>query len=269
MGKLIFFDIDGTIALPGQAPSAATVDAIRAVRSRGHKVFLSTGRREADIPESVRLIGFDGGIYSAGGRAVVGQKEIMLRPMRDDLVQRIAEIMREWNLYFMLENASGTYIGTKNQTFPNILSQLICTMEKELHAESQEKMPAHDPVYKFVFLTSSKTQATQLSKKLEAEAKVVCFNSLFPDVPVVVGEISDWNINKGTALLHICRYLKADPEDCIAFGDSMNDAEILQAVGIGIAMGNADECIKKLADQVCERCDEDGIAKTLARMKLI
>lgn len=81
MGKLIFLDVDGTIAGPGQPPRPSTVEAIRAARGRGHKVFICTGRLEVDVAENVRSIGFDGGIYSAGGRAVVDGKEVLNRPI--------------------------------------------------------------------------------------------------------------------------------------------------------------------------------------------
>lgn len=88
-------------------------------------------------------------------------------------------------------------------------------------------------------------------------------------LPWIPGEISDASINKGTALRRVCDHLNVTSDDAIAFGDSMNDAEILRAAGTGIAMGNAEEAVKKFADQVCERWDEDGIAKTLTRMGLI
>ena len=100
-------------------------------------------------------------------------------------------------------------------------------------------------------------------------AKVVCFIGLVPGLSWIPGEISDPGINKGRALVRICEYLGTDLGECIAFGDSMNDAEILQAAGIGIAMGNSEMCVKEIADQVCESCEEDGIAKALERMHLI
>lgn len=48
----------------------------------------------------------------------------------------------------------------------------------------------------------------------------------------------------------------------------MNDAEILRAAGLGIAMGNSGEDVRQLADMVCDCCGEDGIAKTLTRLNL-
>lgn len=269
MGKLIFFDVDGTLATPGQPPSPATVAAIRAARANGHKVFLSTGRLEANIAEAVCSIGFDGGIYSAGGRAVVNGTEILNRSMPAELVQQATDVIRDFNLFFMLENASGTYVGVEDYPMSSINDKLRRLMEKELHILPHKLMPEDDPVYKIVFHAETKAQAEQLVQRLSHVAKAVCFSSLLPDMPVIPGEVSDPNINKATALDFICRYLNAEPEDCIAFGDSMNDAEILSAVGLGIAMGNSEDRVKALADQVCGRCDEDGVAKALAGLKLI
>lgn len=269
MGKLIFLDIDGTIVSLGRLPSKATVEAVRAARANGHRVFLSTGRREADVPESVRSIGFDGGIYSAGGRVVVNGKEIWNRPMPDDLVQQATGILREWNLYFILESASGTYTGAKNQTFSNTIAQMIRLLRAELQIVDQKQRPERDPVYKIVFLAESNVQIEQVVRWLGAAATVVYSSSLFPGISSFTGEISGTSINKGNALTRVCKYLNADLKDCIAFGDSMNDAEILHVAGLGIAMGNADACVKEIADQICESCEEDGVAKSLARMDLI
>lgn len=268
MKKLIFLDIDGTMIISGRPPSEAVAAAIRAARANGHKVFLSTGRLEANIPENIRSVGFDGGIYSAGGRAVVNGSEILNRFMPAELVRQVTGLLREWGLFFFLENASGTYMGVDR--FPSwFRPEWVHIMTNELHVLPPDRMPERDPVYKVVFYTREKAQAEQLGRRLNEVARVVCFNHVRTDRPAASGEISDWSIDKGTALNCICRRLDSDPEDCIAFGDSMNDLEILQAAGLGIAMGNADEELIQMADQVCERCDEDGVAKAFARLGLI
>lgn len=58
--KLLFFDIDGTLAMPGDAPTEAVVNAMRSARSRGHLLILSTGRAAMSVPPEVETIGFDG-----------------------------------------------------------------------------------------------------------------------------------------------------------------------------------------------------------------
>lgn len=277
MGKLIFLDIDGTIVMPKQAPSKRTVEAIRTARANGHKVFLSTGRVETDVVENVRYIGFDGGIYSAGGRVVVNKKEIWNHPMSMELVQRVTNLMDEGNLLFMMESRAGTYV-LKNNALTQINVDRFYTsgepqriMDERRSGLSMKWIPDYKevPVYKIEFLARSKSQVGWLNDRLGKAAKVVCFDDLIPGLELVFGEVSDWSINKGAALNSICRYLNVTPEDCIAFGDSMNDAEILQAAGLGIAMENSEPSVKEVADQVCERCEEDGVAKALARMKLI
>lgn len=269
MGKLIFLDIDGTLYVSGQGPSAVTIRALQATRSKGNKLFLSTARRVTNIPESVNGIGFDGGIYNAGGRAIVDGKVIFNRPISNQLVQQVIDIMREWNIYFMLEGANEIYIEATDYVSPYISNHFVHCWEELLHPVKCTQLSTIGSVYKIAFLAASKAQAEQLASALQGKVHVHCFRSFFINDPVVSGEITDRNIHKGDALSGICQYLGVDIKDCIAFGDSWNDAEILLAAGTGIAMGNAEEQIKKLADQVCERYDEDGIAKALTRMKLI
>lgn len=269
MGKLIFFDVDGTIAMPGAKPSAATVHAIRAVRDNGHKVFLSTGRLETAVAEDIRSIGFDGGIYSAGGRVVVQGAEIFNHPMPNELVQRVMEALQERNMFFFVECASGVYLCADIGVFPAAVYKMVSTFRKDLHAMNWAQKPKNDPVYKIVFLAKNKRQAEQLARRLRPSARTICLASMIPSGLLASGEISCQDIDKGTALNLVCRYLDVSPADCVAFGDSMNDAEILRAAGTGVAMGNAEASVKEIADRVCGRCEEDGLAKALADMGLL
>lgn len=272
MSKLIFLDIDGTLVRPGQTPGTATVDAIRRAQANGHKVFLSTGRMEVSVAENVRAIGFDGGIYGAGGQVVVGGVELINQPMSAALVQRITDVLIEGNIPFKVETACGTVSMAEEPAAERGVDDLSAnTGMPRLRVErvlSWMQQP-HSPIYKILFSAASADQGVWIRQKLNHAAKVVCFPDLVPGLSWIPGEISDWSINKGKALTAVCRYLGADPGDCIAFGDSMNDAEILQAAGLGIAMGNAEAGVKEIADQVCESCEDEGIAKALVRMDII
>lgn len=277
MKKLLFFDIDGTLAYPRFNPSPKTVEAIRKTKANGHKVFLSTGRTLDSVPEKVMEIGFDGGIFSAGGFVIYGDTVLSHRFMPDPLVQKILFLLQRETVFYTLETSGGKF---KSENDKDILSQLDMTeASSEMQRFSEELLfdttlrslseYNGQSVYKIVFFGTDHSVADRLSAVLEGSAKVVRFDNLVPDFPLTAGEISDLSINKGLALQEICRYLDKSEADCIAFGDSMNDSEILETAGVGIAMGNAEVRVRELADMVCDSCENDGIAKALHDLDLI
>ena len=83
------------------------------------------------------------------------------------------------------------------------------------------------------------------------------------------GEIIPRGIDKGRGMELVCRYYDAGLQDTIAFGDSMNDLEMMQAAGISVAMGNACQTLKDMADTVCEEVWKDGIYHEFCRLGLI
>ena len=89
-------------------------------------------------------------------------------------------------------------------------------------------------------------------------ASTACFN----------GEIIPKGIDKGKGIELVCRHFGASPKDAIAFGDSMNDAAMLERAGVSVAMGNACDELKALADVVCEDVAHDGVYLELRRMGL-
>ena len=123
-------------------------------------------------------------------------------------------------------------------------------------------------VFKIAYHCPKGDTARQLFAELNGLAKLVDFDDLL-SLPISVGEISDPAVNKGRAIRELCRHFGMTANDCIAFGDSMNDAQMLQTVGIGVAMGNASDQVKALADMVCDRCECDGIAKALTALHVI
>ena len=82
-------------------------------------------------------------------------------------------------------------------------------------------------------------------------------------------EIFPRRINKGQGLCDICRILKIDVRNSIAFGDSENDIPMLKAAGIGIAMKNAEMDVKKASDMSTLSNNEDGIPYALRALNVI
>lgn len=85
----------------------------------------------------------------------------------------------------------------------------------------------------------------------------------------VVADVYHQQVNKMTGLSMLADRLGLEREVCVAFGDGSNDVEMIRWAGIGVAMGNACEELKQVADQVCGSSWEDGIANTLEELELI
>ena len=76
------------------------------------------------------------------------------------------------------------------------------------------------------------------------------------------------NASKGRAVAELMREMGIAPEQAMAFGDGENDIEMLQAVGIGVAMGNAADALKAVADVIAPDNDADGVAQIIERYAL-
>jgi hypothetical protein len=78
-------------------------------------------------------------------------------------------------------------------------------------------------------------------------------------------EVMPKGVNKGIALDQVCRHLEISLEDTVAVGDQENDSAMIQAAGLGIAVANAHEGLKEIADAVTVSHRESAIAKVIER----
>ena len=95
-------------------------------------------------------------------------------------------------------------------------------------------------------------------------------NARFPEIKVTssTGNNIELNIktaHKGYALKHFAEHLGFTLDNCMAFGDGLNDFTMVEAAGLGVAMANAEDEVKRVAKFVTLSNDEDGVAAALAR----
>lgn len=109
MNRFIFFDIDGTLAYPGQSPSSSSITAIQAAKRNGHKVFISTGRTMDSIPAAIASIGFDGGIFSSGGIIVLNNQIVIQHFMDEAVVEKVLSILQRYKALYTLETTDGRF----------------------------------------------------------------------------------------------------------------------------------------------------------------
>ncbi|MBQ3090504.1 MAG: HAD family hydrolase [Oscillospiraceae bacterium] len=272
MRKLLFFDIDGTLCMPGTQPSPRTVATIRAARAKGHKAFLSTGRNLSGVPQAVSAIGFDGYITNAGASAQVGDRMLVDEPLPKELLDRTLALLRENDVCFALQGGDDNYTDTAQNEAVKAKqpSDVLPYIQGFLDIIQLSDWDSHPGAvgYKICFVAPSREHWERIRPMVESDFSVTVFDNLFPNPYIISGELNRHGVDKGKALQAICAYFGQTAEDAIAFGDSTNDSAMIEAAGLGCAMENAQEEVKAIADRICPHCAEDGVARTLEELEL-
>ena len=273
--KIIFLDIDGTLTVLGSnTPPESALRAIRSARGQGHLVFLCTGRNY-DMLKPLLSYGFDGVVASAGGYIRCGEQVIYDCPMTQGQQQLVLSTLEENGIFRTVECLDGSFTDDgfkeflKEHAGENGNSELLRwrkQVEEELNIRSMEEY-AGQPVYKVVVMSPDLERLKKAEKKLGQEF-LFCIQD--EEIHGIVnGELINRKFNKGKAVERVCEYLQIPVEDSIAFGDSMNDKEMMETAGHSVCMENGSEILKKLADEICPRVEQDGLFQAFSRLGFI
>ena len=273
--KIVFLDIDGTLTPPGRnIPPESAIQAIVKARAEGHYVFLCTGRNYAMLRPLLKY-DFDGFIGSMGGYIECQGKVIFDCPMTESQKCLAIEILEKNGVFKTVECIDGTYVDEGLKDFlrshasegnNSELLRVREQIERELHFQPMEEYRGQ-PVYKILIMSLSEEQLLEPKKVLE-EDFFFCMQEKGED-GFINGEIVNRKFDKGKALIRVCEYLHIPVSDSIAFGDSMNDKEMLEAAGTGICMENGSSGLKACADDICPSVQNDGIYKAFLKYHLI
>lgn len=274
--KLIFIDIDGTLfdhakdAIPESAKNA-----ILSAKSKGHKIFLSTGRPYADIDQEILNFPLDGMIVSCGAVVYVDNKPIYCKTYPQKELISLIQFMLDNNIGFSLDGIHKNYLT--EEAF-NCLSSLMfknnedSELSRAMMAKNNcfpfEDMKEEDlkEVVKISIFTKNKESCEKLFQRIPESLTGFMYKN--KHLNLYNGEISIKGITKATGLKKITTYLSKNIKDTIAIGDSLNDLDILQKAGLSICMGNgADEC-KEIADFTTKDISDDGLAYALKHFNL-
>ncbi len=274
--KIIFLDIDGTLTLPGQnEPPKSAIRAIKKARERGHYVFLCTGRSYGMLLPLLKY-DFDGIIASAGSY-VEYQNEVLVNcPVTEEKKHLAMETLKENGIFRTVECMDGSYTDEEFKDFflrahshEGNNSELLRWREQIEQSLNVFPMKEYkgQPVYKIIVVCSSQAQLKKPREVLEDD--FVFSISGQDEYGFINGELINKRFHKGKALRLMCGHLGIPISESIAFGDSINDKEMLEIAGLSICMENGQEQVKKIADEVCPSVLEDGIWHAFFKHKLI
>ncbi|MGY0691422.1 HAD family hydrolase [Virgibacillus sp. FSP13] len=257
--NVLFLDIDGTILKPDHTYSASTKEAISQAKAKGIEVFLATGRPLHEIADLAKELGVNSFIGYNGAYAIYQNETILDEPMNTNTVEQFLEIAEKngheivlytngKNYFTSLEspevnNFIETFQMKKNERFTNAI------VDRVLGATIMKLDPSQASFYEI--------EADIRLSQVNIEGVEHCY------------DIIRKSVNKGEAIKNVLKRLDIPKEKAIAFGDGMNDKEMLLTVGEGFAMGNAHPDLFDHAKHRTTSVEESGIFNGLKELGLV
>ena len=247
--KIVFLDIDGTILPPDHKIASSTKSAVAQLKAKGIEVCMATGRPIIDTLAVAKELNVDSYITFNGAFATVKGKDIKKELLRDEDVEHLLAIAKENNHDILFASKDKNVIIPAENSTKAVEYVQHLQMHGTLYQEKSDiaevlsgtlLLPSHEEVNFYNAITSIKLVPCNIGKH-------VAYDFISP------------SINKATAIASVIKYLNIDQSDTIAFGDGMNDKEMLTYVETGIAMGNAHQDLHPYANFVTTSVTEDGI----------
>lgn len=271
--KLVALDLDGTLFNSKGEITEKTKKEIKRITDLGVHVVISTGRPYNGVPfEQIKDTGIDYAITTNGAAIYqISTNQCIYENCMDfSITGPIIEFLLSKDIHI------DTYIDGEGFT-PFRCRENLYKLPIA-HAMKQYILATRTPVdnlYDYVRDCGKNVQKITLNfypqpdgTRLHRE-EVRIFLESTPAIETVCGgfsnlEFSKAGVNKGEGLLHLAELLSIPVDQTMAIGDSGNDYAILKAAGIGVAMSNASDDIKEIADYISTSNEEDGVATAIA-----
>jgi Cof subfamily protein (haloacid dehalogenase superfamily) len=257
--KVLFLDIDGTLVRPDDTIENSTKEAISQVQAKGLEVFLATGRPLHEIGELAKELNIHSFIGYNGAYAIYNGQDIFQEPMNSSTVSNFLEISKEHQHEVVL------YTNSKNN-FTNLDSEIITEFMKKFHLHKNEPYDSS--------INSAVLGMTLVNLKNDDPALYNKESGIHLSQVNVAGmrhcyDVIRDSVNKGYGVQVVLKQLGIDKESSIAFGDGMNDKEMLQNVGEGFAMGNGHPDLFQYAKHRTTDVTDSGIYNGLKMLGLV
>ena len=271
--KLIFLDIDGTLLKQDKTVPESAYRAIELAQANGHKIFINTGRAISDILPVIKTINYDGIICSNGTYVEIDGEVIFQQNLSNEHVNETLNWLNDNGVEYYSECKAGIYAS--ENFIPRIAEIHMggdTSENREIMIKNNPKLilgenTYRDDVFKICFVCPEHITMDDMNEQFDKEFQIYPWS--IGDYCSYFGELSQKGYTKANAMARVMEHYGAKLEDTIAFGDGPNDMEMIQFCGTGVAMGNATEDLKQVADLVTKPITEDGIYHGFEVLELI
>ena len=256
----LFFDIDGTlVSFQTHEIPPSTILALTQAKANGHRVFIATGRPPiiiTNLGAIEHLI--DGYVTTNGALCFVGSEIVACNAIPQEEARRVVvdAVAKRYGLIVIGERDIAVW-DPKGDVDDIFRRQLA--VQNLNQAKPVEEVLSQRVLQLTAFFDSDyeRLMMTRIPGCISGR-----WHPAFTD-------ITARGADKGEGLLLMATREGIDPKYTMAFGDGGNDTSMIRAAGIGVAMGNAIEALKKEADYVTTSVDDDGILNALRHFRLI
>lgn len=259
--KAVFFDIDGTLIAMNkgvQKIHEPVAEALKNLQCAGHKIFLATGRPFGFLDETLLEPGFDGFITCNGAAVIFEGKLIVSKPIDQKIVLETVQKLREHDLEYVLEGCPELYFPKPSPVMEDFLFNRVGIPQNQnvIRKFDLEKI-ARDRVYK-------------IESKSDNPIAGDFYQDMIENTPGMTGVLDPFHhrnlefysaaVTKGSGILAVLRHLGIEVSESYAFGDGLNDLEMMQTAGHAFVMGNAVDELKPFAEKILPSVFDDGVA---------
>jgi Cof subfamily protein (haloacid dehalogenase superfamily) len=275
--KLIATDLDGTLLNENNEISEKNRQALQQAKDNNVEVVVATGRSYSAAKLPLSDAGLDCPIICLNGAKIYDKDDQLIRsaPLDKHTCREIQKVCQQYNMYFEVFTNKATYSESREK-FLEVMIDIMVSAFPDLSREDVETKAAnrfqqerietvHDfdgllnrediEVYKILAFSIDDTTLDQVRAELENESALTITSSGFSNL-----EFNHPDAQKGIAVKILAEKYGVELENVMAIGDNYNDVSMIEAAGFGVAMGNASDEIKAMANYTTKTNREDGVA---------
>ncbi|MCP1428021.1 Cof subfamily protein (haloacid dehalogenase superfamily) [Microbacterium foliorum] len=267
--RLIATDLDGTLLDSTSSVSPRTRAALDAARARGIHVVPVTARQPIGLRTIAADAAFEGWALCSNGAYAVHLTDgrmLFAEELPAETIRTLAEALRAsipGLLFASVRDAGETFVAEHGY------AEIADLTDHKRDPKTMGGVPLDEvvsvPSLKFV-IRHPELAPSVLYDALRA-LDLDGFEATLSGAPFL--EVMAEGVTKASGLARLCMHLGIDRGDVIAFGDALNDVEMLRWAGLGVAMGGADDIVQDAADETTSSNDDDGVARVIERILAI
>lgn len=275
--KLLAIDMDGTFLNEEHNVTEGNLAAIKKVADKGIKVAICSGRIPTSLEMFTKYIPENQPMIAGNGSLILDEnrKELYFQPLKNDRVFKIISMLKEG-----YENIFYSFVDSKAIYFEKAVVEKINFLKKindRLPEEERIQIRLIEDSLKYIKENEIKVLKIEIYDNNPLELLQEIRNKLdkLTDIEVASTgregmEISNKGVNKGNSLEILVKHYGYSLCNCIAIGNDENDLEMIKVAGLGVAVKNAKESVKKVADYVTERDNNnDAVAEVIDKFILL